>query len=376
MSSDVNVLITPKFNNMRGGNKSITISNELEKMIKSGHLASGSKLPSEYDMALQYQVSPGTIRKALQGLARKGLVERTRKKGTFINERKLSTPITILLPCPNYLCMQIFSAYNLRQIFDGALEEAAQNGIRIETISVSSNNNPEFIDWRLLDHLNSESKVIIVGVWYYKIFSFLAERHCQVAFCHNMTHPEWLKEIEDYNWWGQFIHDIRNDAQISFDWLRVKKGCKSIALAGIETTEPEHPILKLYKQNSNSSENLIFKNLDEFENFYCYNSDAADGLFIGSGAGRFEKLARHLLKSSKKLHVFFRCKTNLNSEYPQAYTISYDFREIGSNMVSWLLKKDSTNKYFYHPQILCSEEIHKLRMAEKNSSILLAVQEG
>ena len=52
--------------------------------ILSGQLPAGAKLPSERDLAQQFQVSRPLIREALRSLAEMGLIETLPARGTFV----------------------------------------------------------------------------------------------------------------------------------------------------------------------------------------------------------------------------------------------------------------------------------------------------
>ena len=56
--------------------------------IERGVLEPGDRLPAETDMARLFSVSLGTIQKSLTHLADGGLVERTRRRGTFVSGRQ------------------------------------------------------------------------------------------------------------------------------------------------------------------------------------------------------------------------------------------------------------------------------------------------
>jgi len=57
--------------------------------IENGHLAPGDKLPSERELADQYQISRMTARHTLTILEREGLVERRVGAGTFVSSKKI-----------------------------------------------------------------------------------------------------------------------------------------------------------------------------------------------------------------------------------------------------------------------------------------------
>ena len=64
------------------------LQEEIRKQIQSGERKPREKIPSEIDLAKQYQVSVITARKAVSELALEGLVEKKQGKGTFVAAQK------------------------------------------------------------------------------------------------------------------------------------------------------------------------------------------------------------------------------------------------------------------------------------------------
>jgi len=60
------------------------LANYLEARIRAGELAPGARLPGERELAEEYAVALGTVRRALQEMRDRGLVTTTPSKGTFI----------------------------------------------------------------------------------------------------------------------------------------------------------------------------------------------------------------------------------------------------------------------------------------------------
>ncbi len=60
------------------------VEDEILSRIISGALAAGAMLPSEAELGAELGVSPGTARKALAELERRGVLERRQGKGTFV----------------------------------------------------------------------------------------------------------------------------------------------------------------------------------------------------------------------------------------------------------------------------------------------------
>ena len=65
------------------------LKNKILDEIDSGKLKHGDKLPSERELAEQYQISRMTARHTLSILEREGVVERRVGAGTFINNKKI-----------------------------------------------------------------------------------------------------------------------------------------------------------------------------------------------------------------------------------------------------------------------------------------------
>ena len=62
------------------------IGDDIEAKIRSGEFGPGACLPSEKEIAKEYEVSPITVRGAMRLLIEKKLVVRYRGKGTFVTE--------------------------------------------------------------------------------------------------------------------------------------------------------------------------------------------------------------------------------------------------------------------------------------------------
>lgn len=64
------------------------LENILREKIISGAFAAGSRLPTEIELIRIYGVGRITVRQALAALTKEGLIERRRRRGTFVTERK------------------------------------------------------------------------------------------------------------------------------------------------------------------------------------------------------------------------------------------------------------------------------------------------
>ena len=64
--------------------KYVQIQNYILQKIESGEYAAGDKIPSEIELARQFDVSRLTVNTAVKELANSGIVERVQGKGTFV----------------------------------------------------------------------------------------------------------------------------------------------------------------------------------------------------------------------------------------------------------------------------------------------------
>jgi GntR family transcriptional regulator len=64
------------------------VAAELRRAVYSGDLAPGDQLPTENDLMQVHNVSRNTVRLALAELENEGLIERIRRRGTFVRERR------------------------------------------------------------------------------------------------------------------------------------------------------------------------------------------------------------------------------------------------------------------------------------------------
>jgi GntR family transcriptional regulator len=70
------------------GPKYKCVFDAFEKCIRLGYFEPGARIPSEAELSDKLPVGLGTLQKALANLAAEGLLVRTRKKGTFVADRK------------------------------------------------------------------------------------------------------------------------------------------------------------------------------------------------------------------------------------------------------------------------------------------------
>lgn len=218
---------------------------ELKNGIVSGTYAANAKLPKEFELAEQYGIARGTLRMALRQLEDEQLIKRIKGKGTYVRKKapESRAVITYLLPCPNYMTSGNF-AFRYRMAMEGAMKRCQELNCQMETIAVSPTNSMDEIDWRQLEHLNSESRVIISSGGFFPLFNFLEKLRCRV-FC-NCVHnirlhdpfepiPPERRPSREWVWYT-------DDAAYSYE-LAVGKlwstGCRSIAVASSWLDKPK-----------------------------------------------------------------------------------------------------------------------------------------
>jgi GntR family transcriptional regulator len=55
-------------------------------LIEAGEMAPGARVPSERDLAIEWEMAPRTVARAMQELRDRGLVVTTVGKGTFVSK--------------------------------------------------------------------------------------------------------------------------------------------------------------------------------------------------------------------------------------------------------------------------------------------------
>lgn len=67
------------------------VASEVERLILTGQWKVGELLPNEVELAARFQVSQGTVRRALRILVDKGILIRQQGRGTFVSDYRLAT---------------------------------------------------------------------------------------------------------------------------------------------------------------------------------------------------------------------------------------------------------------------------------------------
>ena len=110
----------------------------LEKKIASGELIPGDRIFTESRLAEEFQVSRTTIRRALGGLEKDGLIVRFPGKGTFVNltlgNQIKDPPFTVGVNFFKSITDNNFYSF----LMEGILQGAERRNIHIKTFSIDS----------------------------------------------------------------------------------------------------------------------------------------------------------------------------------------------------------------------------------------------
>ncbi len=84
------------------------IAENLSNQVSSGKLKPGERLPSERQIANQFQASRATVRTALQHLKQVGLITRRERRSAVVSIRRDITPY-LRIACSNPRLIHLFS---------------------------------------------------------------------------------------------------------------------------------------------------------------------------------------------------------------------------------------------------------------------------
>lgn len=118
------------------------ILNEVRERILSGELVAGDRLPSEQQIAREYQTSRGIVRHALNLLTNEGLLERVQGSGTFVRQSPLVSPSPSEQKSIGVILCESNDELNMR-ILRGVEQAAKPRGYQVSFV-YSEENAQEF----------------------------------------------------------------------------------------------------------------------------------------------------------------------------------------------------------------------------------------
>ncbi len=112
------------------------IAEHLRGRIEGGEFAKNDRLPTNIELAKNYDTTPQTIRQSLGALMSEGLVSSTRGRGTFVlprDSRSASSPIMVIQPDHGH-------NNSMQQIVNGVIRSAQDDGGRKVHMQVADYN--------------------------------------------------------------------------------------------------------------------------------------------------------------------------------------------------------------------------------------------
>ena len=107
------------------------VKKKIVEMVRNGDLKDGDRLPPEEEIAKQNNISRGTVRMALEDLAREGIIKRYPKRGTFISLEKSNIPVKIAILSPTVPVGRKETDFYRSELWGGIEEGVVKEGISI-----------------------------------------------------------------------------------------------------------------------------------------------------------------------------------------------------------------------------------------------------
>ncbi len=133
----------------------------LQDQIMLGEFTYGVLLPTEIQLCEKYNVSRITVRKALEELARAGLIERVQGKGTIVKKRKLAQTRLEISGYKGMLSAQGFQVGS--RLLDKKLVTVHGNESLIGMFELSPSSSHEFWLFRRLRYLNNQPAAVMTS---------------------------------------------------------------------------------------------------------------------------------------------------------------------------------------------------------------------
>ena len=317
-------------------------------------LPEGTRFQTERKLCAEFGVARATMTKVMVKLVDEGVLSRFTSKGSFVQKPlKPSVPITFLLPCANFISDTIQSPHSLHthQMLKGVSQIAFEHNCRVQTVTVSPTNNRHDIDWKQLDFINSDSRVLVDSYWYCDLFPLFKERDCKLAFVENQTYK--FKLYTEYlkNWFVLSLNRI--SAMESAVKLLADRGCRRIALAQSNLEEKDHPVLHGYKSGLakcglryatwidplNINNKIIGEIISDFYKKNHFDALLLDPLLVFKL--RTQRSLNYCLGLPESVVIMANAEINYNQQtFPALSSLDYPYDEIGRVAARRLLEDE------------------------------------
>jgi len=234
----------------------------IEKTLKEmlDRLPPESKIPTEIELAKEFNVSRMTMNKVLSQLVNEGILYRVKRKGTFKKDKRtLLNPIYFLVPTWDFLTNASSNFH--KKLLAGALKEAKILGRKLEILPVNKTNTKGDWDWDAINSIQNNSQVLIPSIWYKDLFHIFDERKCEVVI---ITGGIWIEEKYRKYLRSNYTIEICRKTGTENAVLHLAKNGRKRPLLVYEYEEKLHPIPEGYKSGIQQAELKLDKDLMVF----------------------------------------------------------------------------------------------------------------
>jgi len=251
--------------------KHIQIADIVREQILSGDFSPGTRLCSDAELAVQYNIHRHTVAEGLKILAEEGLLERAPRRGSIVTGRH-KEPVYLLIACPDFMDENNNSAVFVRRLYKNLHLQLMDKGVSVITVPMSPTNNPADILEKYFDIIPSGAKVVCIGEWGLQGLGCLKKRKCNVVF-YDFQNTE-RSELVEKNW-----------KKLIFD--RAHGACKSVE--ELAKNGFAKPLLVL--DRNPQQETLPLKNIRALEAKTEYYPDLAQENIMWCDKNKFEEFA-------------------------------------------------------------------------------------
>lgn len=307
---------------------------DLKKAIIQREFEQGSTLPDENMLARNFQVARSTLRIALGRLEQDGLIKRIKGHGTMICGGENRPILTYLLPSPHYLSDHAYTGRSQRLhslLLQGISQATFEEEFRVETLSVTQNNNNQDIYWQKLLSINKNSLVVICGLWFEPLFDYLKRLDCKVVIIYSVV-SELEEQIAPFlpENWSRFILDEYAVEKASLE--AILPNCHGNILVTYLSEKNYIYCSKLLSRHPAADRFIMVrgKELLKYKNFRQYAQknhpdSLIDGMLMDGDVHHLLQNRPHWSLSPIKHSAVFRSWTTLPAEGAVVGDIHYDF---------------------------------------------------
>ncbi len=229
--------------------KSSLVADAVRADILSGKLRPGDRIKSIRELAVRFKVSARSAQTACELLEQEGLLECRHGDGTYVRPPRAGRDNTIyfLVPHAGHLTLNHETSVMLRHMLAGAIRAAGPGQmvhplpvLRANRVNISQ--NPELVDWPLLERIPRGANVFVSGAWYERIIPFLIERGVRGVYLssqYEQQHPANWRLVRQAEWKVAVI-DRQAAMQQAVQHLHAG-GRRRLAAIKRVPDQPDHP---------------------------------------------------------------------------------------------------------------------------------------